>query len=158
MKANVQSLEEPQEVAIISELMKHHERQLKLCERLEGLADSLPYDVNKQECLSISWEIYPVVKAAHDFEEKTLFPLLSEREHDNTEIAHSLERLKFEHWEDESSAEDISLSLRQMVSAPEETNVEKMSYMLRGFFEGMRRHIAFETDHLLPIAYEAVNQ
>lgn len=156
MTAKVQPIEEPQQGAIISELLTHHERQLELCERLESLADSLPHDVDKQECLSISWQIYPVVKAAHDFEENTLFPLLSKQEQDAAEIADSLERLKFEHWEDESSAEDISLSLRQLISAPEQTNVEKLSYMLRGFFGGMRRHIAFETDHLLPIANEAV--
>ncbi len=158
MTGTVQPTEALEDDAILGELLEHHQRQLKLCERLEGLADSLPHEVDKQECLSISWQIYPVVKAAHEFEEKTLFPLLAKQEEDQIEIAQSLERLKFEHWEDESSAEDISLSLRQMVSAPEDTNVEKMSYMLRGFFEGMRRHIAFETEHLLPIANEAVKQ
>ena len=30
-------------------------------------------------------------------------------------------------------------------------NFEALSYMLRGFFEGLRRHIAFEVEHLMPI-------
>ena len=30
-------------------------------------------------------------------------------------------------------------------------NIDKLSYMLRGFFEGLRRHIAFEKEHLVPL-------
>ncbi|MEM8650737.1 MAG: hemerythrin domain-containing protein [Pseudomonadota bacterium] len=135
--------------SVIGEINHHHQKQLDLCQRLERVADSLPDNIDRQECLSISWQIYPIVKEAHRFEEETLFPLLTMEKDDNSTLSNSLERLKFEHWEDESSAEDISLSLRQMISEPASANVEKISYMLRGFFEGLRRHIAFETDHLL---------
>lgn len=134
---------------VIGEINHHHQKQLELCMRLERIADSLPDNIDRQECLSISWQIYPIVKEAHRFEEETLFPLLSMAKSKNSMLSNSLERLKFEHWEDESSAEDISLSLRQMIAEPVNANIEKISYMLRGFFEGLRRHIAFETDHLL---------
>ncbi|MGI9351345.1 MAG: hemerythrin domain-containing protein [Rhizobiaceae bacterium] len=136
---------------IINLLLDYHQTQLDLCDRLERLADSLPGQINKQECLSISWQIYPMIKAAHRFEEEKLFPMLTADDRKTTAVARSLERLKFEHWEDESSAEDISISLRQMISEPAATNFEKVAYMLRGFFEGLRRHIAFEQDHLLPL-------
>ncbi|MEM9330895.1 MAG: hemerythrin domain-containing protein [Pseudomonadota bacterium] len=136
---------------VIDQLLQHHQKQLDLCKRLEQLADTLPDNFDKQECLSISWQIYPIVREAHKYEEEVLFPILSGRQSSKSGVDKSIERLKFEHWEDESSAEDISLSLRQMVSEPASANVEKISYMLRGFFEGLRRHIAFETDHLLPM-------
>ncbi|MEM9278736.1 MAG: hemerythrin domain-containing protein [Pseudomonadota bacterium] len=144
---------------ILNQLMDHHKKQLELCTRLEELADSLPDNVDKQECLSISWQIYPTVRAAHKFEEEMLFPLLSGVTSSEEAVSQSLERLKFEHWEDESSAEDISLTLRQMISEPAGANVEKVSYMLRGFFDGLRRHIAFESEHLLPLLnkQEAIN-
>lgn len=135
---------------VLKQLSAHHQKQLELCTRLEGLADSLPNNVNKQECLSMSWQIYPVVREAHKFEEETLFPILSEQCEREPSLSRSIERLKFEHWEDESTAEDISLSLRELINDPLTANTEKISYMLRGFFEGVRRHIAFEADHLTP--------
>ena len=141
----------PDRAIVSKNLFSHHKRQLELCERLEQLADSLPANINSQECLSLSWQIYPVVREAHRFEEETLFPLLLEFDSKDIKLADSLERLKFEHWEDESFAEDISLSLRQVISEPGKANIEKIAYMLRGFFEGMRRHIAFEAEHLMPI-------
>ncbi len=30
-------------------------------------------------------------------------------------------------------------------------DVEKLGYMLRGFFTGVRRHLAFEREYILPI-------
>ena len=131
-------------------VLSHHRSQLELCDRLERLADSLPYKYDPQECLSISWQLYPAMKSAHKFEEEKLFPKLMEPMNSRFEIEKSIERLKFEHWEDESSAEDISLYLRQMISHPSTADIGKISYMLRGFFDGIRRHIAFETEYLLP--------
>lgn len=146
-----QSQHEEPVASIVTELLDHHKKQLDLCARLETLADSLPNNIDSQECLSLSWQIYPIVREAHRFEEETFFPILFLSKQDKSSVSESLERLKFEHWEDESSAEDISISLRQMISDPAKANVEKVSYQLRGFFEGLRRHIAFETDHLLPM-------
>lgn len=133
-----------------SEILRHHQTLLNLCKRLERIADDLPASYDSQECLSVTWQLYPQVKAAHEFEEEKLFPLLVELPELQPEVCKSLERLKFEHWEDEVSAEDISVSLRELVQSPEQANIGEISYMLRGFFEGLRRHIAFETEYLLP--------
>lgn len=148
------NLEKTPVESIILQLQEHHRNQLDICNRLENLADSLPDNVDRQECLSISWQIYPAIKSAHQFEEETLFPTLQGTQGSSADIDRNIERLKFEHWEDESSAEDISIFLRQMVQSPKDANVGKISYMLRGFFEGLRRHIAFESEHLLPMLRE----
>lgn len=137
--------------SIIEEATGHHSRQLELCKRLEELANRLPNDFNTQECLSLSWQVYPIVKTAHEFEEQKLFPLLTQSLEHGENLGQSLERLKYEHWEDEAYAEDLCLHLRELVKKPNNANIDKIAYMLRGFFEGMRRHIAFETEHLLPI-------
>ena len=63
----------------------------------------------------------------------------------------SLERLKYEHWEDESFAEEVSDGLIRFVSDPDHPSPDTLAYMLRGFFEGLRRHIAFESEHILPL-------
>ena len=138
-------------ISDIETILGHHKSQLELCDRLEKLADSLPNNYDPQECLSISWALYPTIRAAHKFEEEKLFPILIPAKKNGAKITSNIERLRFEHWEDESFAEDISLALRQLISEPARTNIDKLSYMLRGFFEGLRRHIAFESEHILPI-------
>lgn len=137
--------------SVVEEATDHHSRQLEMCKRLEELADRLPKDFNMQECLSLSWQVYPIVKTAHEFEEQKLFPLLSKSKEHGESLDQSLERLKYEHWEDEAYAEDLCLHLRELVKKPDKANIDKIAYMLRGFFEGIRRHIAFETEHLLPL-------
>ena len=92
-----------------------------------------------------------MVRQAHEFEEQTLFPVLNALPDCDAELGNSLDRLRFEHWEDESFAEDLSLSLHEYCSSNETRDGEKLSYMLRGFFDGLRRHIAFEAEHLVPI-------
>ena len=135
------------------ELQRHHSSQLELCNRLENLADSLPDNYSPQECLSISWSLFPVIKAAHQFEECVLFPKLIAFKDENLRVTKSIERLKFEHWEDESFAEELSTALKQLISNSETANIEKLAYMLRGFFEGLRRHIAFEAEYILPLLH-----
>lgn len=132
------------------QLLAHHTIQLQLCEALEEIADTLPNVSNTQKILIICRDILPIVKKAHYFEEKTLFPVLSSSKAEDNKLSKNLERLRYEHWEDESFAEEICEELKLYVNNPSKALVGKLSYMLRGFFEGMRRHIAFEVEYLLP--------
>jgi hemerythrin-like domain-containing protein len=136
--------------ALRQQLLAHHNIQLQLCEELEEIADTLPNVSNTQKVLIICRDILPIVKMAHQFEEKTLFPALTPSQPDDNALSRNLERLRYEHWEDESFAEEICEELKVFVNNPSKAIVDKLSYMLRGFFEGMRRHIAFEVEYLLP--------
>lgn len=140
-----------EELAIVPVLAAHHAAQLNLCDQLEALADNLPDNITPQQCISVAWQLYPIVKGAHEFEEKSLFPMLTSVSKDDQKLTTSLERLQFEHWEDESFAIEIATVLRQLASNRDDVNIDKVSYMLRGFFEGLRRHIAFENEHILPL-------
>ncbi|MEL6947892.1 MAG: hemerythrin domain-containing protein [Pseudomonadota bacterium] len=136
------------------ELEKCHQAQTKLCDLLEAIADDLPEDpkdVDRQRCLAAARQVFPTVKKAHDFEEKTLFPLLEDVHGNATELTKSLERLRFEHWEDESFAEEVTEGLIAFGSGDKSLDSDKMGYMLRGFFGGLRRHMAFEVEHLVPM-------
>lgn len=135
----------------ITELRSYHAEQSQLCEKLEELADLLPDHVENQECLALARLIYPEMKRCHDFEENVLFREARSYDPDNLNLASTLERLRYEHWEDESFAEELTEALTGFVTEPENRNPEKLAYMLRGFFEGLRRHIAFEREHLIPI-------
>ncbi|EFL89406.1 hemerythrin HHE cation binding domain-containing protein [Ahrensia sp. R2A130] len=98
------------------------------------------------------------MKQAHEFEETQFFPLLEQRA-GRESVAEGIERLRYEHWEDEDYAEEISQTLGLLGRGEPVGSVDKVSWLLRGFFSGVRRHIAYETDHFLPMLdAEAMSQ
>ncbi|SMC82673.1 hemerythrin domain-containing protein [Rhizobium sp. RU36D] len=127
-------------------LRKAHEEQLALCGELEDIADSLPSSINRQKCIYAAKALGPLIRGVHHFEETVLFPLIQSAA--GGHFAETIDRLKFEHCEDECFAEELTDALLKLGSGAR-VNMEATGYMLRGFFEGMRRHIAFEREFLL---------
>ena len=124
-----------------------HLEQLALCDELEEIADSLPANVNRQKCIYAAKALGPMIRTVHHYEETVLFPRIRQCR-DNADEDDTLSRLRYEHLEDEGYAEELTEALFKLGSN-DPVNVEAVGYMLRGFFEGMRRHIAFERSHLL---------
>lgn len=130
-------------------LLKAHLDQLALCDRLEEIADSLPDQVNRQKCIYAALALGPMIRGLHKFEEEVVFPLIA-AEHVGDELTtRTLNRLKFEHCEDECFAEELIEALHDLGAGKRDMNMEATGYMLRGFFEALRRHIAFENELLL---------
>lgn len=121
-----------------------------LCQELEMLADRLPGDVDKGSCAAIAERIVPAIRDAHAFENDVVYATLQ-----NTvgtgQLEQTLRRLRHEHVEDEGYAEEISEILQSFAAGAPGAAAEAIGYMLRGFFESKRRHIAFERDHILPM-------
>jgi hemerythrin-like domain-containing protein len=132
----------------LSWLNRAHSEQLALCRELEEIADSLPARINRQKCIYAAKALGPLIKGIHHYEETVLFPMLQAKPDATESLGPTIERLKFEHCEDECFAEELTDALLKLGSG-EGVNMEAVGYMLRGFFEGMRRHIAFEREHLL---------
>ena len=137
----------------ISILDHHLKTQLLLCDSLEEIADGLPNNIDSQECLHVARSIYATVRRAHDFEENVLFPMLTRNE--DSQIASTIDRLRGEHWENESFAHELQDALIEFVTHRQHRKAETLGYMLRGFFEGMRRHIAFEKQYIAPLISKA---
>lgn len=133
-------------------LRKAHLEQLLLCDRLEEIADSLPDGINRQKCIYAARALGPMIRGVHRFEEEVVFPLIADRLKAKPEIKATLNRLRYEHCEDECFAEELTEALQALGAGRAEINIEATGYMLRGFFEAMRRHIAFESEHLLSTA------
>ena len=129
-------------------LRQTHEEQLALCGELEEIADSLPANINRQKCIYAAKALGPLIKGAHHYEESILFPWLETGGSASQHVRETLDRLKFEHCEDECFAEELTDALLKLGSGSP-VNMEAVGYMLRGFFEGLRRHIAFEREYLL---------
>ncbi len=146
------------EIEISLTLTANLNTQLELCRKLEDLADNLPNDVDPQNCLALAREIFPTLKQAHEFEETVLFPELRKYYSENEQLMSTLERLRFEHWEDESFAEELRDCMINFVNEHSADCINSLSYMLRGFFEGVRRHIAFEREHIIPLLENNTSQ
>jgi len=136
---------------IEQEMQQHFSMQLDLCNQLEAIADALPQKIDRQKLLIIARSILPTVKTAHRFEEDRIFPHIKLEAKEKQALNLSLERLQYEHWEDESFAEELSDGLIRFVTDCDEPSANTLGYMLRGFFEGLRRHIAFEVEYILPL-------
>ncbi|NSZ16680.1 hemerythrin domain-containing protein [Agrobacterium vitis] len=125
-----------------------HGEQMALCAELEEIADSLPNTINRQKCIYAAKALTPLIKGVHHYGESILFPWLETSTSSSVGMHETLNRLRFEHCEDECFAEELTDALLKLGSGSE-VNMEAVGYMLRGFFEGLRRHIAFEREHIL---------
>lgn len=137
-----------QEMPSLAAMLSSQNEQLALCRELEDIADSLPGSVNRQKCIFAAQALGALMKRSHSYEEDVFFPWLQNRQQHSPDIIAILERLKYEHFEDECFAEEL-VEVLMKLGRGEAVNMEAAGYMFRGFFEARRRHIAFERDHLL---------
>lgn len=128
-----------------------HRAKLSVCERLEAIADSLPHKVDRLACLAVAADLLPAVRKAQAFEESVIFPVFS----GTAERAETLRRLLAEHVEDEAAAEELTETLLAIGHGHEIDNPEALGFMLRAFFEAVRRHVAFEREHVMPMVVAA---
>lgn len=128
---------------------------LALCDLLEQIADSIPGNVDRVICSELTQELTPFICRIHRFEEETLYPLTRTETSpgDKERREATIERLKHEHLEDRCFAEELTEALRELSMKPTPQNPDALGYMLRGFFEAMRRHVAFESEHLRPFVH-----
>ena len=115
-----------------------------LCEMLEEIADSLPLSMNASKCTKAAETLEPLVKRIHAFEEQEIFPKYAAA-NPGPATQEMLDRLRDEHCVDECYAEELSDALKQVSSASDPISPDTLGYMLRGFFDAIRRHQAFES-------------
>ncbi len=132
------------------EMSRSHSRKLALCDALEHLADTLPSALDRLLCLQLASELVPLLRQSHLHEEQVVFPIFETDGANATARANSIRRLKAEHVEDECSAQDLTDELLVIGHGGTVANPEALGFMLRAFFEALRRHIAFEREYVLP--------
>lgn len=87
-------------------------------------------------------------------EEEYLYPVLTRRIKPGELTDDLLEHIKVEHAADENLAYDTADQLERALECGRAENPEMLGYMLRGYFECRRRHIAWEDAVVLPLARE----
>ena len=133
------------------EMAHAHNDKMRLCNDLEQIADSLPDRVDRRLCLIVAAKIMPLLKGSHTYEEDYIFPAFAASTISPSSGHASVRRLKAEHIEDECAAQDLADALLPIGNGVAIKNPEALGFMLRAFFETMRRHIAFEREHILPV-------
>jgi hemerythrin-like domain-containing protein len=139
----------PDPLALIEE---DHALQLELCGLLEYLADCLPERVSGAVALSAAAILRQGLGPHLQLEEEMLFPLLRSRAERGSPLDAIVSQLEAEHVADESLAHELADELQLVGESGEARNPEMLGYMLRGFFERLRRHIEWETRLLMPLA------
>ncbi len=130
---------------------ENHSKLMALCAHLEDFADALPDAVDRQECLIMSRALGPMIHRIHDFEEQHVFPVLLAWQAIRPEMSETIDRLKIEHQLDSCYAEDLQDMLRSLGEGRPNLSPDAAGFMLRGFFEAMRRHVAFEQQFVVPL-------
>jgi len=144
--------EEASDMPLLTRLEGAHAELLALCDRLENIADSLPNTMDLRQCRAAAEDLVPVIIRVHRIEEEEIFPKLSAAAA-TPQLTKTLDRLRTEHCTDECFAEELSDALQR--AGDGRIQPETLGYMLRGFFEAMRRHIAFEHERFAVIAGDA---
>lgn len=122
-----------------------HKAKLKLCDALEAVANGLPVRIDRLRCLGIASDLVPLLREGHRFEEETVFPAFLKRRGEAAVIA----RLAAEHLEEDCAAEELTEALLAIGHGGEIADWPAFRHMLRAFSSAIRRHVAFERDHIL---------
>jgi len=133
-------------------LAHEHVRQEWLCDLLETIADGLPGTLECALAGLVTEALRNDLPLHHKDEEEGLFPLLCRRAAPEDNIDAVIRQLCREHLADDTYCDDLIDVLQALADGQAPKNPEMAGYMIRGFFESYRRHIAFENVVVLPLA------
>ena len=136
---------------------QNYQRLLDLCDALEVIADSLPHP-DTRLCLATADALEPLVEEIHSLEESALFPVLMAS--GRPELEQIVVRLRQEHVTDSGTAGEVSEALHALIAGQSPLSPDAVGYLLRAFFDSMRRHVHSETELLrlfLPNAGRTIN-
>ena len=119
-------------------LERSYQQLLDLCDVLEAIADSLPHP-DAGLCITTADALEPLVELTHVLEEDVLFPILAAPS--RPELNRTVARLRREHLSDMATAGEVSGALRAVASSSSPLSPDAVGYLLRSFFDSMRRHV-----------------
>ncbi len=137
---------------MLASIEKEHSAERKLCDMLERMADNLMEPLDTELARTGILSMRRCLKRHVILEERYLYPVLTKRLCPGDLADNMLEHIRREHAADESLAHDTADQLELALERGRVENPEMLGYMLRGFFECRRRHIAWEDAVVIPLA------
>ena len=130
----------------LKDLRERYSRLLEFCDLLEGIADGLPNDFSRAHCQMLASSVAALVLTTHVIEDQVLMPLLLASDHTGLRMA--AERLRQEHEFDDQAAMEVEEALHDLLLGRSRMSPDATGYLLRSFFESVRRHVSAEQDLL----------
>jgi hypothetical protein len=127
--------------------------KIDACGQLEQIANSLPNHVDIDQCAKLFEQLPDLLGLCDDINQRVIFPLLL-RHQSHSYFTHSTaERLVDERLMNQVYALEVSELLAQLAKAESIQNVEASGYLLRSFFETVRRSCAFDLEYIIPMTW-----
>lgn len=143
----------PDPIGLIAE---EHALQRELCDLLEAVADGLPHSFDKALAVIAVSILEGSVPRHMRLEEEALFPALRDRVASDHPLHAALGCLQEEHERDGAMLVELTDALKSAAQQGSVSNPDMLGYMLRGYFDSQRRHIAWEDRVVLPIARQVL--
>lgn len=143
----------PDPIGIIAE---EHALQRELCDLLEAIADGLPHSFDKALAVIAVSILEGSVPRHMRLEEEALFPVLRERLASDHPLHAALSCLEEEHERDGATLVELTDALKTATADGVVGNADMLGYVLRGYFDSQRRHIAWEDRVVLPVARQVL--
>ena len=143
---------DPAKEELLACIEKEHQAERNLCDMLERIADNMLEPLDTELARTGIVTLRRCLKRHVALEETYLYPVLTKRLCPDGLAENLLEHIRCEHTTDESLAHDTADQLELALERGRVENPEMLGYMLRGFFECRRRHIAWEDAIVLPLA------
>lgn len=137
---------------ILDWLSGEHAQQEELCVILEEIADVLPGPVDRIRIKYSRNFLRTDIPRYIAIQQRFLFPLLRRRAKQKDDIDSLISRITLANNADEELCYDTADQLEATIDTGLPKNPDMLAYMLRGLFEGRRRHIEWEHAVVIPLA------
>lgn len=137
---------------LLAQVRKEHLEEQGLCDQLERIADDLLSPLDPMLARMSIAGLRICARRHRILEEGYLYPLLTRRLRRGELEDNLVDQIRDEHVTDECLAHDAADQLERALERGRAENPEMLGYMLHGYFECRRRHIAWEDAVVLPLA------
>lgn len=134
-----------------------HKAQRALADLLEAVADSLPDAVNQASAALAASLLRDSVVRRTALEEQALFPLVEARTIDGSPIRRAIGLARREQRDCSGRAIELAEELDDLAAAGRARNPDALGFMLRAFFDALRRHLDWVDVAILPQARETLS-
>lgn len=140
-------------------MMEHaHTMERSLCDLLEEIADVLPVTQNRLVVLPVIDMLRNTMGLHRALQEGFFLPLLVERCGASDPAESLCDQIETEHAADEALALDIADQLEEAIGTGRFRNPNMLGYMLYAYFEGRRRHMAWEEAVVFPLGLDRLKE
>lgn len=134
-----------------------HKAQRALADLLETVADSLPDNVNQASAALAASLLRDSVQRRSALEEEALFPMIEARADVNAPLQRAIMLARREYRDSTGRAIELAEELDALAETGRTANPDALGFMLRAFFDGLRRHLDWVDVAILSHVREALS-